>query len=65
MNDIMRGKIEACIELCEGDAEKFRSYVIATTGLTVQGFHHLNMTDVAFEMLKRGESVDDVIEAVM
>ena len=65
MNDIMRGKIEACLELCECDAEKFRAYVMATTGLTQQGFHNLNLTDVAFDMLNRGEDLEAIMDAVL
>ena len=65
MNNMMRGKIEACIELSDGNAEQFRFNVLKTTGLTFEGFHNLNATDVAYEMLMRGESIDDVIKAVL
>jgi hypothetical protein len=65
MNDYMRGKIEACIELSDGDAEKFKQDVIKVTGLTDQGFHNLNMTDVAFDMLNRGEDLNEIMDAVL
>ena len=65
MNNMMRGKIEACIELSDGNAEQFRFNVMKTTSLTFEGFHNLNATDVAYEMLKRGESINDVINATL
>lgn len=65
MNDLFRGKVEACLELSNGDQEVFKTNVMKVTSLTDKGFHELNMTDVAYEMLKRGESVDNAINAVL
>lgn len=65
MNTILATKIETCLELCNSDPDAFKKYVLKVTSLTDKGFHDLNRTDVAFEMLKRGESVEDTIKAVI
>jgi len=65
MNNFFRGKIEACIELSEGDAEKFKKWSIKVTSLTDQGFHQLTITDTAYQMLKRGESISATINATL
>jgi hypothetical protein len=65
MNDVMRGKIEACLELSEGREYKFKKDVMKVTGLTDGGFHLLNITDVAYAMLRRGEKLETVINTVL
>lgn len=64
MNDIMRGKIEACIELSDCDAEKFKRDVMKVTGFTEKGFNNCAVTSVAYNMLKRNESINAVINTV-
>lgn len=64
MNTTMAVKIETCIELCNGNANTFKKNVLKVTSLTDKGFHELGMTDVAFNMLQRKESIRDILNAV-
>lgn len=65
MNDFFRGKIEACIEISDGDPQKFKKMVMRVTGISPSGFKVLPMTSKAFLMMKRKEKLGDIIDAVV
>lgn len=68
MNAIGIAKIEACLQLCSGKspdlkALDFKQKVFIVTGLTEQGFERLGCTDVAFDMLKEGKPIKEILNA--
>jgi len=65
MNDIMRGKIEACIELSDGDAKTFRKIAMKVTGLTTIGFNSIESLNKAYRMLDDGRSINDTIHCCL
>jgi hypothetical protein len=62
MNDVMRGKIEACLELSEGREYKFKKDVMKVTGLTDGGFHLLNVNDVDIRYAQTWREVRDCVD---
>lgn len=61
MSIIFRTKIEVCLELSDGDPDKFKHNVLKTTGLSESEFHIRTLTSAPYRILQQGQSIKHVV----